>query len=119
MHKQGVEHKSTDVDEQVEKTKEAFDDLVLGLIDGMADLDERVEKQSTAEKAYNDSRAELEKEVQALTKQVGELKIQLDNRPRQASRATETTIEGGDLPKDVRDSLTEVHPMWGRVKPKV
>ena len=119
LHKQGVEHKSTDVDEQVEKTKEAFDDLILGLIDGMADLDERVEKQSTAEKAYNDSRAELEKEVQALTKQVGELKIQLDNRPRQASRATETTIEGGDLPKDVRDSLTEVHPMWGRVKPKV
>lgn len=103
----GVEHKSTDA-AAVETSQKVVADnaeLIVALIEDVAVVHEMVDQQKAAEKAYNDSRARLEEEVKALTEQITALKVQLDNRPRSASRATATEIEKDKLPESVTNVM--------------
>ena len=116
LQAQGVNKKSKD--EEAEKAGEDWSDLMLNIIDAQADLNDELQTYRSAEKDFDSVKVALEAQVKDLAEQVGALKTQLDSRPRQASRAAETEIEGGKLPRDVTDSLTEKHPMWGQLKPK-
>jgi len=123
MQARGVEHKSVDTPSPVEAVQEAgkeFGSLMLALMDSQVELMSRQDTiesgATTSVKSAVDKTAELEAQVKALTERLEVMSIQLDQRPRSASRSGETEIENKDLETNLQNSLTHVDPMWGRVK---
>lgn len=123
MEAQGHEHKSAEkpvggeINAETEKTLSKF---VMALMDSQADLLERQDVLEsgvgTSSKSLTDDSTALKAEFKALREQVEALTIQLDQRPRSASRALETQIEDKNFSEDLRNMNTRIDPIWGRVK---
>lgn len=120
LAKNGVAHKSAD-EPGVEFT--AISKAFVQLVQDVADMSEQLD---AAKKDYTDKSAALDTERQAMADafktiqtELDTLKAQLDARPRSASRATETQVEGAtseDAQKTLDALQYETHPLFGRVK---
>lgn len=120
----GLQHKSADAPVATEPAgidlvalSKAFVQVVEDVADLSNDLD-------AAKKDYTDKAAALDSErvtaadaLKAMQTELDTLKAQLDARPRSASRAGETVIEG-EAAKGLEQLNVEKHPVLGALRPK-
>lgn len=123
LNKRGVEHKSADKPTDAQVVQEAskeFGTLMIQLMDSQTELMEKQDALEsgvgTSTKSVNDETTALKAQLKTLADEVAALKLQLDQRSRSASRAVETEVEAKDLANNLKNSLTHIDPMWGRVK---
>lgn len=110
LQAQGVEKKSKT--EETEKAATNWANMMDDIIVGMGDLNDELQAYRSNEKAFETVKGALEQQVKDLTDKVDGLVIQLDTRPRQASRAAETEIEPDKIPEDARDAMVERDPFF-------
>ena len=128
LQAQGIEHKAVDgVTETPPATvqeSEAVASIAKALVDTMDDQESLVKEIDDAKTAlaeataqFNAKTTELTDAIKAVTEMQAQLKTQLDNRPRSASRAAETQIENTALAEEVAAALMVNDPVFGPVKP--
>lgn len=92
---------------------------VLKVVAELIDAQGAIEAERATEKAAADSALS---KIEAMQATIDALNARLDLRPRSAPRAKETEIEGqnalAEALKKVNDDEYEVHPTWGRLKPR-
>lgn len=119
MEAHGHEHKSAEkpAGEIAAETEKTLGKFVMALMDSQADLMERQDTLEsgvgTSSKSLTDDSAALKAQVKALADEVAQMKIQLDQRPRSASRSSETVLEDSEKEAALRQQFTKRDPFFG------
>lgn len=120
LNKRNIEYKSVDKPADTEiaaETDKTLGKFVMALMDSQADLMERQDALEsgvgTSSKSLVDETAALKAQVKSLTEQLAALKTQLDQRPRSASRASETEIEDVEKSEALKKQFTKRDPFFG------
>lgn len=119
MEAHGHEHKSAEkpAGEIAAETEKTLSKFVMALMDSQADLMERQDTLEsgvgTSSKSLTDDSAALKAQVKALADEVAQMKIQLDQRPRSASRSSETVLEDSEKEAALRQQFTKRDPFFG------
>lgn len=119
MERRGVAHKSAEKPESIDaNTEKTLSKFVMALMDSQADLIERQDTLEsgvgTSSKSLTDETSTLKEQVKALTSKLEALQVQLDQRPRSASRASETELQDGEkLAAELKKQLTKRDPFFG------